>query len=213
MVMRADSAGEYDRHEWTLQGSGVDEVTEQQLIEQAAAGKTAAFEQLVESYQDRLIHSLAHSLCSYEDAREIAQQAFLQAWLHLGSFRGEAGFYSWLYRIARNALISQKRRQRLPQSSWPADSQGRPLDVADSLGTADEVLQSAEQVQMVQKALALVSDDFRQPLVLKELDGCSYEEISQLLDIPLGTVRSRIFRGRQELSEHLQRLIDTAEPI
>lgn len=190
----------------------MDEVTEQKLIEQAAAGKTAAFEQLVLHHQDRLIHSLAHSLCSYEDAREIAQQAFLQAWLHLSSFRGEAGFYSWLYRIARNALISQKRRQRLPQTSWPADAQGLPMDVADHFENADAALQSAEQIQMVRKALELVSQDFRQPLILKELDGRSYEEISQLLEIPLGTVRSRIFRGRQELSDHLQRLRDAMEP-
>ena len=187
------------------QGQFVSDSTDNQLIQQAVSGRTEAYEELVLRYQDRLVHSLTHSLCSYEDALEITQQTFLQAWQHLDTFRGEAGFYSWLYRIARNTLVSRRRRERLPQTSWPSDDRGRPVEIPAAETSASGPMEAAEQVALVREALGRVSEDFRQPLVMKELDGFSYEDIATILEIPTGTVRSRIFRGRAELAETLQR--------
>ncbi len=177
------------------------------LIQDALAGSSAAFDQLMVRYQDRLVHSLEHSLGSRDDALEVAQQAFIQAWRRLSTFRGESAFYSWIYRIARNVASSHNRRQRLRTTSLESFTDATGFEPVDARQSAipDHELEKAEQLQAVQLALQQIPEDFRQPLVMKEIDGFSYEEIAQVLDIPLGTVRSRIFRARQELAERLKR--------
>lgn len=139
---------------------------------------------------------------------DAAQQAFVSAWRKLASFRQDSAFYSWLYRIAMNAAISRKRKERLPVTSLDnhiAASGNSPAD--DNVDVNPERrLTSAEHVQMVQQALKQLAEEFRQPLVLKELDGFSYDEIASILEIPTGTVRSRIFRARKELTERLERI-------
>lgn len=187
----------------------MDSVTDQSLIEQAIAGNDRAFEQLVYRYQDRLTHSLEHTLGSREDALEIAQQAFVRAWQKLSTFRGDAQFYSWLYRIARNIAASRARQNRLPTGSleaWSATSGLEPI--ANPADSPTAPMEQNERIQAVRTALQQLPEEFRQALVLKEIDGFSYEEISQILDIPMGTVRSRIFRARQELTERLKRILD-----
>jgi len=185
----------------------VDSPTDLQLIEQVRQGDSRAFDELVRRYQDRLVHSLEHVFGSREDALDVAQQAFVLAWRKLSSFRGDAGFYSWLYRIARNVAISSARRQHLSSSSLDHMHEAAGFEPADQNqdSAPEHAMDQAEQVRLVQEALKKISDEFRQPLVLKEIDGFSYEQIAEILDIPLGTVRSRIFRGRQELIERLQR--------
>ena len=185
------------------------ELSDQQLIDATLAGDRTAFDKLVIRYQDRLVHSLEHSLGSREDALEVAQQAFVLAWRKLRSFRRESGFYSWLYRIARNVAISRIRRRDIRSGSLNQLQDAKGFEPADQNAQAapENSLETAEQVLLVQNALKQISEEFRQPLVLKEIDGFSYEEIAQILDIPLGTVRSRIFRGRQELIERLQRVM------
>ena len=185
------------------------ELSDQKLIDATLAGDRTAFDELVIRYQDRLVHSLEHSLGSREDALEIAQQAFVLAWRKLRSFRRESGFYSWLYRIARNVAISRIRRRDIRSGSLNQLQDAKGFEPADQSAQAapENSLETAEQVLLVQNALKQISEEFRQPLVLKEIDGFSYEEIAQILDIPLGTVRSRIFRGRQELIERLQRVM------
>ena len=180
-----------------------------QLIDAALQGNSRAFDELIRQYQDRLVHSLEHVLGSRDDAMDVAQQAFVLAWRKLSSFRREAGFYSWLYRIARNVAISQARRSRINSSSLDQlqDAVGFEPTDRNAESAPDHALQQSEQVRLVQDALKKIADEFRQPLVLKEIDGFSYEQIAEILDIPLGTVRSRIFRGRQELLEHLQRVM------
>ena len=153
------------------------------------------------------MHSLEHALDSREDALDVAQQTFVLAWKKLSSFRREAGFYSWLYRIARNTAISRIRRPKISSGSLDhlQDAAGfEPADEHSESAPEHAVLQ-AEQIQMVRTALGEIAEDFRQPLVLKEIDGFSYEEIAEIINIPLGTVRSRIFRARQELIAKLQR--------
>jgi len=185
----------------------VNSPTDLQLIEKTLQGDLHAFDDLVRRHQDRLVHSLEHAFGSREDALDVAQQAFVLAWQKLSSFRREAGFYSWLYRIARNVAISRARRPQLSSSSLDHMHEAGGFEPTDQKqqSAPDHAMDQAEQVKLVQEALRQISEEFRQPLVLKEIDGLSYEEISEVLEIPLGTVRSRIFRGRQELMERLQR--------
>ena len=154
------------------------------------------------------MHSLEHALGSRDDALDVAQQAFVLAWKKLSTFRREAEFYSWLYRIARNVAISRIRRPKINSGSLDHLYDAAGFEPADehSESAPDHILLQTEQIQMVQHALQEIAEEFRQPLVLKEIDGLTYEEIAQIIDIPLGTVRSRIFRARQELIERLKRL-------
>lgn len=185
------------------------ELSDLQLIDSTLAGDRTAFDELVKRYQDRLVHSLEHTLGSREEALDVAQQAFVQSWRKLKSFRRESAFYSWLYRIARNVAVSRIRRQPVSPGSLDhlQDASGFELADAHAGAAPEHALETAEEVSLVRNALNQISEEFRQPLVLKEIDGFSYEEIAQVLDIPLGTVRSRIFRGRQELIERLQRVM------
>jgi RNA polymerase sigma-70 factor, ECF subfamily len=187
----------------------LDRTSDATLIEESLHGDSHAFDQLVLRHQSRLVHSLEHSLGSRDDALDIAQQAFVLAWRRLSTFRGDAGFYSWLYRIARNAAITHGRRKRHRAGSLDqlAESAGyQPIDANTASDPAHRMDQS-EDVTAVQIALQQLADEFRIPLVMKEIDGFSYEQISEMLDIPLGTVRSRLFRARQEMAERLTRIL------
>lgn len=183
-----------------------------QLIDATVAGDTRAYDALMQRYQDRLVHSLEHALSSREEALDVAQQAFILAWRKLHTFRREAQFYSWLYRIARNVATSRLRRQKINSGSLDQlrdDAGFEPLDTRDQSAPEHHILQ-AEAIQRLQAALKEIPEEFRQPLILKELDGMSYEEIGHIMDVPIGTVRSRIFRARQELLERLKRLSENA---
>lgn len=186
----------------------VNSPTDLQLIDATLSGNTEAFGALIHRYQDRLVHSLEHALNSREDALDVAQQAFVLAWKKLSTFRRESAFYSWLYRIARNVAISSIRQPRIKSGSLDQLQEAGGYEPRDgnSRCAPEHALQQFEEIQLVQSALREIPEEFRQPLVLKEIDGMSYEDISKTLDIPLGTVRSRIFRARQELLAKLQRL-------
>jgi RNA polymerase sigma-70 factor (ECF subfamily) len=162
--------------------------SDQTLIDQCLAGRRDAFGQLVERYQHRLYHGLWHALGSAEDAQDVAQEAFVNAFEKLSSFKGQAAFYSWLFRIALNAATSARRKTRRMTASSYA------MDVSD-------------RQRLVRQALSEMSDEFRTALVLKEMDGMSYEEIAEVVEVPLGTVRSRIHRARLELRSKLSLLL------
>ena len=186
----------------------VDSLSDNQLIKLSVDGNLEAFDALVRRYQDRLVHSLEHALGSRDDALDAAQQAFVSAWKKLNSFRQDSAFYSWIYRIAMNAAITRKRKQKLPTTSLDnhvAASGNSPQDTAVD-ADPEQRLSSEEHVQLVQQALQQLAEEFRQPLILKEIDGLPYEEIATILEIPIGTVRSRIFRARRELTERLERI-------
>ncbi len=183
------------------------EPTDHELIDRTLAGQADAFDALIRRYQDRLVHSLEHSLGSREDALEAAQQAFVSAWKHLAGFRRDAAFYSWLYRIAVNASRTVARRRRVPAKSL--DQLGEDGHITEDRrpsASPEHDMASAERVQLVQRELQAIAEEFRQPLVLREIDGMSYEQIAEALQIPVGTVRSRIFRARQELTDRLRRV-------
>ncbi len=182
---------------------------EKQLIRECLAGRTEAFGELVIRYQDRLFNALVGVLGSPDDAHDIAQDAFVQAFQRLKSFRGDSAFYSWLFRIALNAAASQKRRTRRKPSSIDAareqaggDPPDRRPDVAPS-----HALEADERRAAVQSALAQLPAEFRIPLVLKEIDGMKYHEIAAIIGCPVGTVRSRIHRARGELRQRLELLL------
>ena len=180
---------------------------EEQLISQCLAGDRAAYGQLVVRYQDRLFHSLTLLLPSHEDARDIAQEAFVQAYQKLDTFRGDAAFYSWLYRIAHNLGISHLRKRPRPTTSLEAlreDTGAEPLEHNPDAQPLGQLLRAEDQ-QLVRETLAKLPDEYRTVLVLKEFEGLPYEEIAALIACPIGTVRSRIHRGRRELAERLRR--------
>lgn len=181
---------------------------DQHLIQECLAGRTEAFDQLVLKYQDRLYRTLVRILGSSDDARDAAQEGFTQAFFKLKSFRGTAAFYSWLFRISFNAAITQKRKNK--RTSTTLDTQDNPASqwLVDTHpeNHPPDVIELSERKKIVHQALNELQEEYRTPLILRELEGMSYGEIAEITAIPLGTVRSRIFRGRNELKQKLNTL-------
>lgn len=189
------------------------ERSDQELIAATLARDTAAFGELVQRYQNRLYGALVHMLGSTEDARDVAQDAFVLAFQKLTTFRGDARFYSWLFRIAMNAAVNFRRKNRSMGLSIDASKErsgSEPLDLNRDV-RPEQPLELAERQRIVRDALSQMTDEFREALVLAEMEEMSYEEISQILQIPIGTVRSRIHRGRAELRDKLRRLLKDDE--
>lgn len=184
---------------------------DEELIRACLDGRADAFGELVLRYQDRLYNSLYRMLGSSEDAFDAAQDAFVLAYQKLESFRGDSQFYSWLFRIGYNAAVSGKRRARLKVHSLDAarEQSGTEPDESRPDSEPGHAMEVAEQQTLVQRALSELTDEYRTVIVMKEMEGLSYEEIAELTDVPIGTVRSRLHRGRIELRDKLQRLLHT----
>lgn len=176
-----------------------------QLIKDTLAGQTAAFGQLVCKYQDRLYNAIVHITGSPEDARDVVQDAFVQAFIKLDAFRGSSAFYTWLYRIAFNVSVSRFRRQR-PTVSIEQTREVSGEEPVDENSPSDRMVQT-ERAMQVQNALALLSEEHRKILVLREMEGFDYERISEILDVAVGTVRSRLFRARTQMRELLSNVV------
>lgn len=177
-----------------------------QLIEMALDGNAAAFGQLVGRYQDRLFNTMVHVAGSVEDARDVVQDAFVQAFIKLESFKQASAFYTWLYRIAFNIAASRRRRQRITVSiDHVRDNVG--LEPASTTDPPGARLEQQERAAQVQAALGRLSEDQRTVLVLREVEGHCYETIAEMLDVPVGTVRSRLFRARMQLREELKQVL------
>ena len=180
---------------------------ERELAEQAASGDTDAFGELVRRYQSRIVN-LARALANDADAEDLAQDAFIRAYRGIGRFRGDSTFKTWLYRIAINVIHSHMDHRRRWSRIW-----GRSLDdgLADvqhagfSQAGFDEALVARDAID---RALAKLSPDLRVAVALRDLQGLEYREIADTLGIPIGTVESRIFRGRQVLKPLLAPLAD-----
>lgn len=178
------------------------------LVRRCQAGDIDAFGDLVARHQDRLYGTLVQILGSLEDARDVSQDAFALAYQKLGSFRGDSAFYSWLFRIAYNAAMTRRRKERRPRHASIETTRDQSGDEpADQRPAADPAysMQTEERQDMVRRALDDLAEDYRTPLVLKEIDGLRYDEIAEIMDCPIGTVRSRIHRARQELRDKLSR--------
>lgn len=186
---------------------------DQHLIDECLAGRTAAFDELVFRYQDRLYNSLVRMLRSAEDARDIAQEAWVHAFQGLTTFRGNSAFYSWLFRIAYNAAVSDKRKLRVTGASLEAAREQAGLEPADHRAESEpsHALVQSERQARVRTALSHLSEEYRTVLVLKELENLKYEDIAELVGCPIGTVRSRIHRARVELADKLRQLFPNGE--
>ena len=182
---------------------------DQDLIAGTLRGETGAFGQLVGRYQNRLFNSLTRMTGSVEDAEDIAQEAFVHAFQKLHTFRGGSRFYSWLFRIALNAAVTLHRKRDKATASVEAVREQVGFEPADPRpnSTPQSPLETSERQALVQLALRDLPEEFRQVLVLREMDEMSYEEIAEIVDCPIGTVRSRIHRARQELRDRLAALL------
>jgi RNA polymerase sigma-70 factor (ECF subfamily) len=174
-----------------------------QLIAETLKGQTAAFGKLVQKYQDRLYNTIVHVAGNAEDARDIVQEAFVQAFVKLDSFKGISAFYTWIYRIALNLAAGLRRKQR-PMASLEHNREQFGMDPPDNHNNCPlDKLQQQERAGQVRRALAQLSKEHRTVLVLREIEDCSYETIAEMLEVPVGTVRSRIHRARMQLREEL----------
>ena len=182
-----------------------EEKREQQLVSAARQGDMAAFESLVHLYEKR-VFALTLRMCgNREDAAEAAQEAFLAAWQGLAFFRGDSSFSTWLYRLASNACVDLLRREsRHRTAAGPSlDDEELNLDVPDAAPTPQEAAERRALREEIERGLAALSPEHREVLVLRELHQLSYDEIAETLDLDVGTVKSRISRGRKQLRKFL----------
>lgn len=184
---------------------------DQQLVERVQRGDKAAFDLLVRKYQYKVINLVSRFVKNQGDVHDVAQEAFIKAYRALANFRGESAFYTWLYRIAvntaKNYLVAQKRR---PPAADVDALDAEYYEGGDNLrenASPERLLLSDELKQVVFDTLEQLPDDLRTAISLRELDGLSYEEIAKVMDCPVGTVRSRIFRAREALDNQIQPLM------
>lgn len=169
------------------------------LISRARGGDREAFGELVEQYRDN-VYRLAYRMCGNAyDADEAAQEAFVAAWRALPNFRGDAKFSTWLYRLTTNAAIDVMRREKRHQTV----GDGEMIEVADDADSPQETVERTEQQEAVQKALATLSEEYREVLLLRYMEELDYAEIAEVLQLPSGTVKSRINRAKAALKAAL----------
>jgi RNA polymerase sigma-70 factor (ECF subfamily) len=166
------------------------------------AGRTEAYSELVLKYQDRLYHVALRIVGHPDDAADVVQETFISAYQSLGTFKGDSEFYTWLYRIAFNAAVSWKRRKRnivsLEFGTNDSDINLEPADTSRD-HRPGEAIERDEDVRKLQEGMLRLSPEHRAVLTLKEMEGLKYEEIAEVLGVPVGTVRSRLSRARLEL--------------
>lgn len=188
--------------------------TDQQLIARVQKGDTRAFDMLVLKYQHKIFGLISRYVHDADEVQDVAQEAFIKAYKALPKFRGDSQFYTWLYRIAvntaKNHLVSRSRRPP-----------GSDVDVDDAeyydggaalrdIETPESALFGAELKAVVEKAIADLPDDLRTAVTLREFDGLSYEDIAEIMDCPVGTVRSRIFRAREAIDGRVREQLEGA---
>ena len=185
------------------------------LVERAVAGDEKAFELLVIKYQRRIQRLIGRMVRDVDLVEDIAQETFIRAYRALAQFRGDAQFYTWLYRIAVNtakkALMDLKRNPTVSENFFKSGDDDETSFLENELissETPDAVLASKEIAEMVNAAMEALPEELRQAIILREIEGLSYEEISDAMNCPIGTVRSRIFRAREAISEKVKPLLE-----
>ena len=190
------------------------------LVERAQGGDQRAFEMLVIKYQRRVERLIGRMVRDVDLVQDIAQESFIRAYRALPKFRGDSAFYTWLYRIvvntAKKALGELKRDLLVSEATWAGghdeDDETSRVDREPSMDATPESLLASKQVaQAVNAAIDALSPDLRRAIMLREIEGLSYEEIAEMMDSPIGTVRSRIFRAREFIALRLRPLLDTRE--
>ncbi len=186
------------------------------LVERTVAGDQAAFELLVIKYQRRVERLIGRMVRDVDLVEDIAQETFIRAYRALPKFRGESQFYTWLYRIAVNTakkfLLELKHDPTVSQTSLQGNAEEdetfQPKSEPSSDETPESVLAAKEIGRAVNAALDALPDDLRQAITLREMDGLSYEDIAEVMNCPIGTVRSRIFRAREAISARIKPMLD-----
>jgi RNA polymerase sigma-70 factor (ECF subfamily) len=190
-----------------------DRESDQLLVERVQAGERQAFDLLVSKYQRRLMRLVSRIVHDPAEAEDVVQESFIKAFRGLRHFRGDSAFYTWLYRIgintAKNYLVTQSRRT---PASTDVDAEGaEAFDEGDGLrdiNTPESMLASKQIAETVNAAMESLPVDLRTAILLREIEGLSYEEISEIMSCPIGTVRSRIFRARDVIADKLRPLLD-----
>ncbi len=192
--------------------------TDALLVERVQRGDVRAFEMLVVKYQRRVERLIGRMVRDVDLVADIAQETFIRAYRAMPQFRGDSAFYTWLYRIAVNtakkALMDRKRDPVVTESALFSVNDEETSRVESELSdgeTPEGVLASKQIAQTVNAAIQALSEDLRQAIVLREIEGLSYEEIADVMNCPIGTVRSRIFRARESIAERLRPLLQTRD--
>ena len=187
---------------------------DQQLVERAQRGDKRAFELLVEKYQRKLGRLLARFIRDPAEVEDVTQEAFIKAYRALPAFRGDSAFYTWLYRIgintAKNYLMALGRRPPTSTEVEAEDAEGfEDAEQLRDINTPESMLLSKEIATTVNATIEGLPEELRTAIQLREIEGMSYEDIARIMDCPIGTVRSRIFRAREAIAERLRPLLDT----
>jgi len=181
----------------------VEAIDDRRLIQECLNGRSAAYGELVRRYQDRLFNTVYRLLDNADDANDVVQEAFISAYQSLESFKGDAQFFTWLYRIAMNAAISLKRKRRVALSIETGSKGDLSIDPIDetAFNQPGDLIERQEQEAQLLEALNKLSPEHKAVLILKDIEGQKYEIIAEVLQVPIGTIRSRLHRARMELRE------------
>ncbi len=189
-----------------------DNRTDNELVARVQKGDKAAFDLLVLRYQHRIVKLVSRYVRDQADALDVAQEAFIKAYRALPNFRGDSAFYTWLYRIAintaKNHLVAAARKPLEADLEGP---DGEPMDLEElqrDIETPERILLMEEIKATILKTIRALPEDLRTAIMLREVDGLSYEEIAEAMDCPIGTVRSRIFRAREAIDLKLKPLME-----
>ena len=193
-----------------------DREIDQQLVERAQRGDKHAFELLVSKYQRKLARLLSRFIRDATEVEDVTQEAFIKAYRALPTFRGDSAFYTWLYRIgintAKNSLVAMGRRAPTTTDIDSEEAEGfEDGDQLRDLNTPENQMMSRQVAETVNQTLEELPEELRTAITLREIEGLSYEDIASIMNCPIGTVRSRIFRAREAIAEHLRPLLGTSK--
>jgi RNA polymerase sigma-70 factor, ECF subfamily len=194
----------------------LDREIDQQLVERAQKGDKRAFELLVIKYERKLGRLLSRMVRDAAEIDDITQEAFIKAYRALPQFRGESAFYTWLYRIAVNTAknyLMAKGKREIAKSDF-VDEDGEAMEdvlMPHDIATPDAELQTKQIAKAVNETVEALPEELRTAITLREIEGLSYEEIAQMMDCPIGTVRSRIFRAREAIAEKIRPMLGTSK--
>lgn len=196
--------------------SGTDN-SDQQLVERVQRGDKRAFDLLVLKYQHKILSLVSRYIRDSDEMQDVAQEAFIKAYRALPKFRGDSAFYTWLYRIAintaKNHLVARGRRPPSSDVDVDESDQYDGQSVLREIENPENVLFGEELKQVVESAIRALPEDLRTALTLREFDGLSYEDIAAVMDCPVGTVRSRIFRAREAIDRQVKTQVNGGSEV